>query len=280
MIKYKCYFMALLLIFLFIGSSLREVFAQGDFLTPVPTDQFPNYVAVGTGIVPDYLGSDDYIVGAAPLARYDYGSGSVSLIGNWALWDLTEAGGWRFGPAAMLRFGRKDVEDDVVKLVSEIDNTIDLGGSVGYEFIDPENPLKRLAVGADGFVDAGGVHNGVVVNAYARAMYPLGWQGGVAAIFLGTSWGSSNYTDTYFSVSQQDSQLSGLPQFTASSGMRDARIGLGIIQSFSPHWHLGVGGSMMQLIGDAADSPLVRDRGSRTQIIFGVGLAYTWSDGK
>ena len=39
--------------------------------------EFPeirNYVAVGVGVVPDYMGSDDYTVGAAPAGLMKIGS--------------------------------------------------------------------------------------------------------------------------------------------------------------------------------------------------------------
>ena len=69
-----------------------------------------NLVAVGVGGYPDYLGSDDYTIGAIPLARYQYwGKRDLTLIGNTLSMNLLDAGGWRLGPSGMLRFGRSDV---------------------------------------------------------------------------------------------------------------------------------------------------------------------------
>jgi MipA family protein len=87
-----------------------------------------NLVAVGVGAYPDYLGSDDYTIGAIPLARYQYwGRRDLTLIGNTLSVNLLDAGGWRLGPSGILRFGRSDVQDDVVDRVHEIDPSIDLG---------------------------------------------------------------------------------------------------------------------------------------------------------
>lgn len=57
------------------------------------------------------------------------------------------------------------------------------------------------------------------------------------------------------------------------------RIGFGVLQSLSLNWHVGVGGVYSRLIGDAANSPITRDRGDLDQFIFGVGVAYAWGFG-
>ena len=63
-----------------------------------------NLVAVGVGAYPDYVGSDDYSIGAIPLARYLYwGRRDLTLIGNTLSMNLLDASGWRLGPSGMLR---------------------------------------------------------------------------------------------------------------------------------------------------------------------------------
>ena len=49
----------------------------------------------------------------------------------------------------ILRFRRKNVDDAVVSRMGEIDNTVDLGFSLGYELVDRQNPIKRLAIGGE-----------------------------------------------------------------------------------------------------------------------------------
>jgi len=48
------------------------------------------------------------------------------------------------------------------------------------------------------------------------------------------------------------------------------------IFSFSENWHLSGGVVYTRLLGDAADSPVVDDRGSKDQIFAGLGIAYAW----
>ncbi|MDG4551498.1 MAG: MipA/OmpV family protein [Candidatus Contendobacter sp.] len=44
----------------------------------------------------------------------------------------------------------------------------------------------------------------------------------------------------------------------------------------SPQWHLGAGVMYSRLVGDAADSPIIAERGSKNQSIYGVGALYAW----
>jgi outer membrane protein len=93
------------------------------------------------------------------------------------------------------------------------------------------------------------------------------------------TWGSDNYMDTYFSVSPPDAQRSGLPIFAASSGVRDVRGWVMAMFHMSRNWHLGAGVLYLRLVGDASDSPIVSERGSENQWIFGTGLIYGWLAG-
>lgn len=250
--------------------------AQDRFALPLPIESFPNFVALGVGAAPDYFGSDEYIGGAAPAVNVEIGPTRLRILGNWAMLDLLESPGWSLGPAAIWRFGRSDVDDAVVAQVSEVDDTVELGISLGYEFQFDKSPFARASVGIDLVHDVGGVHDSAVVNGFARAMYPLPWRGGAVVGLVGATFVGDDYADTYYSVSGADSAASGLPAFSAGGGTRDLRVGAGLFQSLSLNWHVGAGVVYSRMLGDTADSPIVDDRGSANQFIFGIGAAYTW----
>ena len=44
----------------------------------------------------------------------------------------------------------------------------------------------------------------------------------------------------------------------------------------SPQWRLGAGVMYSRLVGDAADSLIVAERGSKNQWIYGVDALYAW----
>ena len=82
--------------------------------------------------------------------------------------------------------------------------------------------------------------------------------------------------DRFFSVNTQDAALSGLQRFTAEAVFRDINISPALVLHLSPTWHIGAGLFYRRLVSDAADSPLVDQRGSIDQLISGIGLAYSW----
>ena len=68
----------------------------------------------------------------------------------------------------------------------------------------------------------------------------------------------------------------GFQPFSAGAGFKDVRLSPLLVAHFSRNWHLGTGIMIKQLVGDAADSPVVDDRGSATQILVGASLLYSW----
>ena len=85
-----------------------------DLMIPLELPQL-NFFGGGVGAYPDYFGSSDYDVGAAPFGRFSLGgSRFVRLLGNEVRVNLLDNRNWQLGPAALWRFGRKDVENPVV----------------------------------------------------------------------------------------------------------------------------------------------------------------------
>ena len=89
-------------------------------------------------------------------------------------------------------------------------------------------------------------------------------------------YGDSNFNDTYFGVSNAGSAASGLPFHDAESGLVSFSIQPMIAYHLNEKWHIGAGLRYMRLTGDAADSPIVDDRGDENQFIGGIGVVYTW----
>ncbi len=253
--------------------------AQGDFPIPLPLDQLPNAVAIGFGAAPTYIGSSDYLIGAAPAASLNTPIGRLTLLGNYlAINVLSEfdASGFAFGPAAIYRFGRTDVDDPVVAQLPQVDNSLELGVTLGYEYVDPQDPIWRARAGVDLTWNVTDDDGGGAGSVYFRGIAPLPWQGGAAVALAAATFVTEDFADRYFSVDAAGSAASGLPVFQAGGGARDVRIGFGMLQSLSLNWHVGFGGVYSRLIGEAADSPITRDRGDLNQFIFGVGVAYAW----
>ena len=247
-----------------------------EILPPLANPTTPNFVGVAAGAVPDYFGSDEFFVGAAPLARYQFEGTEryVFLYGNALSANILDHPWLRTGPSAIYRFGRHDVKDDVVDQMADVDPSLDLGWSIGGEFVDPDNTARRARIDLFATQDVTGGHDGFVTGASLTLWTPTPFM--LLGFNAGASWGSSDYMDAYFGVDASDAANSGLPQFKAGAGARDARVAIVGIVPVSPKIIIGGGLMYSRLLSDAADSPIVSDRGTADQFIFGVGTAYTW----
>jgi outer membrane protein len=268
-----CWSLAATLLGLAIGAS--PVRAQ-DGAVPVVLPE-GNLVAVGVGAYPDYIGSNDYSIGAIPFVRWQFqGERAVTLIANDVRVNVLDVKGWRFGPEGILRFGRTDVKDDVVNRVHEVDRSIDLGLFVGYEWQDPRQP--RIRVGTNAWTlwnvtdteDGGWTVGANVYGAYPIAL-PVTLTGG-----SGVTYGSRSYMRNNFGITARDAAASGLPIYTPDDGVRDVRGWLVLLLHLSPKWTVGAGIVYSWLADEAARSSIVSDRGSRNQFIGGIGAMYLW----
>jgi len=246
--------------------------------SPFIIDNIPNVVGVAGGMAPDYWGSNDYDGVAAPFFRYTIPGRElyVQLIATELSFNLLDHPNLTFGPVLNYRFGRDDnIEDKVVKNMEEIDDTVEAGLFAGYIWRERSNPRHRFITNLEFLTDVGDKYNGWVGLASLRYWYPVARPLDVQ-IGVGTTYGNSQYMDTYFGVTGIDATRTGLNRFDPDSGFRDVNAQLAAVFHFSMNWHLGVGFKYFNLIGDASDSPIVEERGAADQWIYGLGLAYSW----
>jgi MipA family protein len=255
----------------------RPGFAQQSLDLSIETPGVRNFVGGALGAAPDYVGSNDYTLGIAPAAKvyFDASERYVRLIATELSANLLDSKTWSFGPLLNYRFGRSDVGDEVVKRMDDLDGAVELGGVGGWTWVGPSDPRQRLNLSLQYQHDVSGTHDGYLITPAVRYWHPVS-RPVTISVGVSTTYGSKNYTSKYFDVTPADSARSGLPVFTASSGIRDVRISPVMIYSLSQQWHLSAGLIYSRLVGDAADSPIVATRGSADQLFGGLGVVYAW----
>lgn len=269
----KIFYVALVFAITLSLSSLAQ--AQDS---PLVIENMPNVFGVGLGVLPDYQGSDDYTGGGAPFGRLTFPGQQryIQLLATEIFVNMIDHPFLQFGPVINYRFGRDDdVEDDVIKKMKEIDDTIEAGVIGRVEFVDRTNPRKRFIASVEFLHDIEDEHEGYIVALSARYWHPLSKAIDVA-IGANASYADEDYMSTYFGVSPRDSVRTGLPVFEADGGIKDVSILPAAVVHLSMSWHLGLGVRYSHLLSDAKDSPVVDDRGSAEQFIAGLGIAYSW----
>ena len=94
-----------------------------------------------------------------------------------------------------------------------------------------------------------------------------------AGVFTQAIWGSAKSAASYYGVTPQQSDVSGLPAFQPGSGWLNTSLGLLWSVELAPKW-VAVGSlERRRLTGDAADSPLVQ-RQSNNYISAGVAYRF------
>ena len=92
---------------------------------------------------------------------------------------------------------------------------------------------------------------------------------------------NARYQRAFFGVTPAEALATGLPAYDPDGGIYGVAVASGLSYQFSPTWGMFGYARFERLVGDAADSPIVRaDFGSRTQLSGGVGVSYTFTIAK
>ena len=171
--------------------------------------------------------------------------------------------------------GRSDVEDSVVDRLDDVDGSLEFGGFAGLSYpvltFEGEAPLmftSRLEV-VHGVTDG---HNGLTGTVSAGLLKPFNdfTLGGSASL----GFSSDDYASAYFSVSAAESARTGLAQYDAEGGARNVGLNLFSSYALTERWSLTGFANYSRLIGDAADSPIVDQRGDANPFFVGFGVSF------
>jgi MipA family protein len=244
-----------------------------------------NLVGLGVFSVPDYYGSDDYKAAAAPIVRYQWNETQyVQLLGPELRANLMPyRTDLRAGPLIRFRQRRDDdVDDSVVKHMRPVASATEIGAFIDYHMpIDPANPLHKVVFSADLVGNTTGVYSGPSGNVRATYWYPFpqGFMGRplLGTVGFGLFFASDHFNDRYFGVHGTDVLL--FPkqagrEYKAEGGITSIKIPFSLTSQVDPKWLVTFAGRYERLLGDAADSPVAKDRGDENQWIIGVAASY------
>jgi len=229
------------------------------------------YLTVGaTGLVaPNFEGGKQYMLSASPIislgkagptARFVSRNDNISLA-------LVDDGGVRAGLTGKFLFSRSS--DDELKGL----DPVRWGGEVGgfFEFY-PTDWLRARAELRHGIR----AHNGFVADIAADAFYDVTpnvrISGGPRVSFA-----SSGYFDSYYGVNAKEAAASGLSEYHPGGGVKSTGLGGAITWKVTEPMTASLFGEYARLMGPAADSSLVKERGQRDQFTVGVSTTYRFN---
>ncbi len=253
------------------AADLRPVARQPQ--PPAPRSPWSAHIAVGGVMKPEFPGSKDsefLPFGIGRLAYHDY---YIEVVGPSARINVIPGGVFEAGPMVGYDGGRdNDVKNRFVKLLPEVDSSVEFGGFAKLNFKQVMTQIDTLSFGVQ-FEKATEGHEGY--KASAQASYGLQFSRSFSmSVDASVQFADKKYTNAYFGVTPVGAAATGLPSYTASSGIEKAGAALSARYMFSPNW--GVTGRVAydRLLGDAAKSPIVKREGSENQFSGAVAVLY------
>ncbi|RYD48297.1 MAG: MipA/OmpV family protein, partial [Sphingomonadales bacterium] len=117
-----------------------------------------------------------------------------------------------------------------------------------------------------------GGHEGVLADASLSYRWRMGRT--IARLGPRATVASSDFMQTYFGIDGGQALRAGLPRYNAGGGLLSYGLGGTLIRPLDRRSAITVFTSLERLGGSAADSPLIRQRGQRTQFTLGVGYGF------
>ncbi|MGO9544341.1 MAG: MipA/OmpV family protein [Rhodomicrobium sp.] len=223
------------------------------------------------GAEPSFPGANAYALAVRPIVDI-YRAGDrtwLSLPTDALSFTLYSTGDFRFGAAGDYILNRSHRDDSALHGLSDINYTWEAGAFAEYyplPFLRTRIELLQGVSGADGLVAN-------LMADYIFSPDPV-WLFTVGPrLYLA----NTQYQSAFFSISSAESGPSGLPAYNASGGFNSAGIGTTVRYNLNEQLSLRAFAEWDRLVDGAADSPIVKLRGSADQYQFGLGGAYRFS---
>lgn len=240
---------------------------------PPPEDGWSGFIAIGPAITPRFEGSDEYRLVPFVIGAVRNGGVSVDFRGSQIRADLVPDERLVLGPLVNVRLGRDQDVGGRVGALDKIDAAVELGGFVGLRLRGDRMGQGQIQLDLTAMADISGTHDGVLVTGSAGYI-ALRSQRFSIAFDAQATWGDGAYARTYFGITPAEATRSGLAAYRPGASLRDAGAGATFGYQFDRRWGLIGRVGWTYLLGDAADSPIVRDEGSRHQGVAGLALSY------
>lgn len=203
-----------------------------------------------------------------PIPYFDLDWGSVSLGTDDGLtWSALNTHGITAGPYINYLPGR--TANGSLRGLRDVPDMAEVGGFIQYAPAD----FWRVYAQVGQAVGGGRDQSGVLGKLGGELGYPLGG-GIIGSTGLMAHFADARQMQTFFGVDDKESAASGIRAYNASAGFQN----LTLTQSFefplTTHWSLLTSASWTHLVGSAANSTLVKEKGDVNQGQVQTAISY------
>ncbi|KQM46489.1 structural protein MipA [Pseudomonas sp. Leaf15] len=221
-------------------------------------------LGLGMGGTPRYMGADRYRPLVLPMLSIQHGALFADTTRGVGLQFQSDSG---FGTSAAINYdlGRKQRDTTTSPGGDELRGMGDINGATVANFTLSQQLLDWLSVNAEADIRMAGEHRG---NRYRFGLEGILLHTGRDTLSLAVDAhaGDSRYNQTFFGVTQAQSQRSIYSKYSADAGIYAYSASLNWQHTLDTNWSTLASLTVTQYDDQASDSPLVRHRSS------GLGL--------
>lgn len=237
-----------------------------------------NSIKLGGGFFfkPNYLGASSTRVVWFPTVNYSYKDRSKKYFNEFQLYgpiaDLTIFDSNKVQVSFLTKydFGRQSGDDNSLTTLKDIDSGFEIGSSIAYEFIDNLSAEIEIETGLTDIGDERKITIGIVhkKSVWVDFMRPL-----INRAAITTTYANSEWMNTWFST-PSNSKYS---LYNADSGFYNYKLSNMTIIPAGETISYFMSIDYERLRGEAANSPLVKDQGSKNQYSFMLAIMFELS---
>lgn len=223
----------------------------------------------GAGFVaPRYQGDNNYILQGTPMISIGKGGDTVRFTSrnDNPSFAFLDNGMYRAGIVGKLVLPRDGDTSDDLKGLDPVRFGAELGG---FAEIYPTDWMRIRAEVRRGIRSHDGIVADISADAFTDITDTVRLSAGPRASFA-----TEGYMDAYYGVSAKESVKSGLKPYKADGGVTSAGLGTALNWKATENVDTSIFAEYSRLLGDAGDSSLVKQRGSKNQFLLGLSATY------
>ena len=219
-----------------------------------------------TFLSPDYEGSDDVKVQGFPFFDVSWRNRFFLNFQQGLGMNIIRNKNLTFGTSVGYYGSREEEDNEALRGLGNID-----GGVEGRVFVFvPVGPISFTSMYRR---DLSGNHDGAILSVGALYFRPVTQK--LRVNLQGRlNYASEKFMNTYFDINHSQASRSKMTAYDADAGVKDISAFNILIYSLTRHWNVVSFMGFSRLLGDAANSPIVKERGTANQFRFGLGFSY------
>lgn len=241
-------------------------------------EEWGRQVLIGIAAAPTYLGDDQLQGTALPDVRLEFANRFRASLLSGAEFTLFRVNKWSVGSTLRYDFGRDERKgnplvvfgnktEDLLGL-GDVQGSFEAGAYLSYDGRRWKSSLE-LRTGLSGG------HEGVIGALALKHASEHSLLGRRAFVEVGPEllYGDRRYNQTYFGISAEQAESSGLTRYAANGGIVRFGVHADVQVPLNERTSIGAFASIHRLGPAAADSPLIIERGSKSQFVSGLFIA-------